>query len=947
MSDAPTKYAQEVDVFASFAPEDLNRPPDAQSFVHPNRIIEDLQRIVFDRSDIRLNIRSTADYAERKSSFSDALSSVGDAAIFLALISTQYSESKFASETLRMAVFNHRANEHKSRKTPKIIPVHLEYIGSNQQPNLIDFEDVREFFVGLNRIEDKSGKQISPTAEEKYSEEISKLADDVIVFTHTIEAANSNEDSSTIEPQTDLRNIWLARYSPTDMPTFEDHLEPGHVERWSIGDADPDELRTAQSNGDTVAIWRAVVEEGSNIEDIEPSGIVAWGRIDDTKNIRDGKVDLRITDAMPGQPILRETIVEQLGDEVEDWPGDASLRKLTEAETEPLRWHAPAHPAPHTTSEATTAPAEEETPIEETSETRFSADLPETMRDMLGRAPLAFSVAHRINDIWTEQNKERSKKKKHAPDQPGFILHIDSPWGGGKTTFANYVARILNPSAFDIDVGKNNEKQLQNTIFADLKLHDPDFWDPDYAARDWITVQFNAWQHQHVSPPWWDFYETVRKQCFAVFPMGQRTAKQFSEWAWKLFNPSFRSMLIGVILLALVVTTVLNVDNVRDMIAADAGDRSTIALIIASLFGASGIALFTAFQKGINKLVSSAGDSTDATALGTSDPLRRFRKHFSAMIDGLGRPVLVIVDDLDRCEPEYVVELVRGMMTVFRSPRIVFILLGDKHWIETSFAKVHKDMADVHDDIGVSFGGRFVEKAIQMSLVLPEADKIQRDSYVDMLLLGDRRNSSDRRMDRRRQMELEQFADEFDKRIKDARSSERRNEIAETAREALSTLSSDDAKIRKDIINRKKAIRAASSETAEQDVRHALAPLKGLLPTNPRRIKRIVNMITVYQSSAQVAFGVDEKSVDWYQLMLWVILMSEHPQCWSLLVTDPDLLSLSQAQKKKLEGVRKENSNKLDHAEVQILLDGYESPKGHISLDADAIKWLGRLTPVS
>ncbi|MFW8589001.1 P-loop NTPase fold protein [Rhizobium beringeri] len=43
--------------------------------------------------------------------------------------------------------------------------------------------------------------------------------------------------------------------------------------------------------------------------------------------------------------------------------------------------------------------------------------------------------------------------------------------------------------------------------------------------------------------------------------------------------------------------------------------------------------------------------------------MQKFRRHFSWFVSQLDEPVLVIVDDLDRCSPKYVVELVRGLLT--------------------------------------------------------------------------------------------------------------------------------------------------------------------------------------------------------------------------------------------------------------------------------------------
>jgi len=59
------------------------------------------------------------------------------------------------------------------------------------------------------------------------------------------------------------------------------------------------------------------------------------------------------------------------------------------------------------------------------------------------------------------------------------------------------------------------------------------------------------------------------------------------------------------------------------------------------------------------------------------------------------------------------------------------------------------------------------------------------------------------------------------------------------------------------------------------EIRHGISEIKGELPNNPRRFKRIINMIAIYQSSAQSVLGVDPDSKKWKQLVLWIILMKE------------------------------------------------------------------------
>jgi hypothetical protein len=156
------------------------------------------------------------------------------------------------------------------------------------------------------------------------------------------------------------------------------------------------------------------------------------------------------------------------------------------------------------------------------------------------------------------------------------------------------------------------------------------------------------------------------------------------------------------------------------------------------LFG-GGATIRTILSSFAQSLTPGTPDAAKNYSMGAGDPLQRMRNHFLRLTKRLNRPIIVIVDDLDRCNAKFVTELVRGMQTILASPRVVYVLLGDRDWIEQAFAEVNKEMKAI--DVGAehSFGGRFVEKAIQLSMVLPAMTREVREGYVEFLLTGKHR----------------------------------------------------------------------------------------------------------------------------------------------------------------------------------------------------------------
>jgi len=386
----------------------------------------------------------------------------------------------------------------------------------------------------------------------------------------------------------------------------------------------------------------------------------------------------------------------------------------------------------------------------DSSEILFIGDSPSQDEDFLNRSEIAFILAARLNRVWHELNTSQPKDDL----QPGefdsstwtgleaegesdsasdsFVLHIDAPWGGGKTTFANYLTRILNPY--------KDPDAIPNWL-AQLPLNHRRFW-PDEFRMPWHVVTFNAWQHQHVDPPWWCFYQSIRQQCFQAVKLerphhisnrnsknqsyGERhnflpepNAKysygnllvRISDWfglwcselIWRIFSPK-NVMVIFTFLLTYIAAMGLYRLGVFDPKAIKGAFQGNIdqipagvaTILIVALGGAA--TMWSAFSAFAESIIPGTPNSARNYAMGAGDPLERFRKHFSRLMLKINRPVIVIVDDIDRCSPEFIVELSRGIQTILKSPRVFFVLLGDRDWIEQAFTSVHKKMEGI--DVG-------------------------------------------------------------------------------------------------------------------------------------------------------------------------------------------------------------------------------------------------------
>lgn len=574
------------------------------------------------------------------------------------------------------------------------------------------------------------------------------------------------------------------------------------------------------------------------------------------------------------------------------------------------------------------------------SETLFLGDSIDPEVDYLRRSDLAFVLAARLNQVWDRLNKEESQdncagnsarwtglwpKRPDRETPSGFVVHIDAPWGGGKTSFANFLMRLLNPYKVP---GPPPAWMLG------LPLDDQTYW-PESYRRPWHIVTFNAWQHQHVLPPWWVFYQAIRKQTMDAVrteqllvepadatnvsgnvPPYARSVPQpptagegylspplrFVDWSWcwvremwwRLWTPDIRNKFvvtaIGIVSVGLFFRSgLLKLDDKGAVDASTTSLYPLVSVIIAALVGGAPL-VWTVLSALSSTLLSGTPDAAKNYALGSGDPLDRFRAHFARMMASLKRPVLVVVDDLDRCEPTFVVELIRGMQTILKSSRVMFILLGDRDWIEECFTKVNETMKGIHVGVEHEFGARFAEKAIQFSFVLPEISDATRRTYVrDLLGVKPPPASPEAEFEAASPMNSD-LQDRVEAILRQDQALDREN-AAQAIRTEIkgSSVSDELARVVLSDLDRRLSLRAAADKTAEAATRHRLEALASVLPPNPRQIKRIINAITLLQEVARIEQGIQPGSVEWKVLALWIILMIEWPKSWFTLSTYPGL----------------------------------------------------------
>jgi hypothetical protein len=490
-----------------------------------------------------------------------------------------------------------------------------------------------------------------------------------------------------------------------------------------------------------------------------------------------------------------------------------------------------------------------------------------TSDDKLQRRALAEVLYKRIKEIrrnqkseikesfWTWfksifENNGRTSVKKGS-----FLIHLSGAWGSGKTNFISYL----------YDCMKLDERQ-----------------------NSWIVVDFNAWQHQRLSPPWWflinSFFTASLRQIFKLKnPITWIKCIRiiFLESVWRLslnltsaiglaifyvflvcFSPSssFESELQK-----LFIVFFKNSDDQTENI--DVGIRVILAFC----------GLVFAWTKILTPISSKAADQFIKS---TSDPLKKLKEHFSDTVKRINRPICVLIDDLDRCQAKYVVELLEGIQTLFQENNVIYIVIAERNWLSVSYAKIYEDFGEVNHSPGKPIGYFYLDKIFQLSFSLPPIGANIKNKYWKTLI-----NSSETKEELRNKLdafnesaekvfrempEKADIVDELKKRIDDV-------DINQTS----------DSEFMKQALKRAAVLKFNELDSIANEM-HVLEEFSPLLEPNPRSMKRLVNEYSVDRSIDILYDG----NIDRNKLAKWAILKLRWPLLAEYLLNHPSDIKL-------------------------------------------------------
>ncbi|MQW91687.1 P-loop ATPase [Acinetobacter wanghuae] len=283
-------------------------------------------------------------------------------------------------------------------------------------------------------------------------------------------------------------------------------------------------------------------------------------------------------------------------------------------------------------------------------------------------------------DLWDRRRLGEQLEKYVDRLQCGAVLALDARWGEGKTWFVRNWKRHLETTEIP-----------HNVIYLDAFANDY-LDDPFLVIASEIAAKLDKTADKHLVHKF--------KKAAAVMQQGLLTI------APTLIASMISCALTGGIIPFIKVDSESikdKIDDAIDDVANNIGEKVTEAIQ--------------------NKIDSYEEEKQS---------LHAFKNTLTELAASLDEPLVFIIDELDRCRPDFAIRLIERIKHFFDIPKIVFVLVMDK----TQFSKVVCHNYGYDETFGEEYLDKFVDFTIKLKNTLNEPDyfeKATKDLFIKIL----------------------------------------------------------------------------------------------------------------------------------------------------------------------------------------------------------------------
>ena len=110
--------------------------------------------------------------------------------------------------------------------------------------------------------------------------------------------------------------------------------------------------------------------------------------------------------------------------------------------------------------------------------------------------------------------------------------------------------------------------------------------------------------------------------------------------------------------------------------------------------------------------------------------IKEFRKAYSALLEEFDKPLIVYVDNLDRCSPFNAISTLEAIRLFLFLPNTAFVIAADEDMIRLAVPEYHKGVSQRHQT-------DYLDKLIQIPVHVPRPGSVEIRAYLMMLIAQD------------------------------------------------------------------------------------------------------------------------------------------------------------------------------------------------------------------
>lgn len=321
--------------------------------------------------------------------------------------------------------------------------------------------------------------------------------------------------------------------------------------------------------------------------------------------------------------------------------------------------------------------------------------------------------------------------------------------------------------------------------------------------------------------------------------------------------------------------------------------------------------------------------------------LAKFEEDLARVIDLVTQkgkwPLVVFIDDLDRCAPTKAVEVIEAINILLDAKHCVFVIGMDAKTVAESIQAKYSavEVGRPDESGGLTLGQRFLEKIVQINFRIPRPHKDQVERLIDKHLEGVEFMGAGKAVQNIPEMKVK-LAEQIIQ-------AEQRGgkELSEAIDLATTKIAESDLGISRNEIGKASEELRMKAFEDDHNVRQAVKGAAPYLDHNPRKIKRFINNFRVYARIAQKRGLMSSAGFDIELLAKATIITMQWPDL-AIDITKDQTIFQTLKDGYQIQPLPRHGSQATDQLVFSPITSEREAFRGYIN-SADLAKLLGSI----